>query len=80
MEIWREHLTEDSWSFSRELSKDELLSFTNKNTNLARVNWSGGAALVQVSTVPAAEGFARMVIRASFRGYGQNADQFAQPR
>jgi len=75
-----EHLTEDSWSFSRELSKDELLSFTNKNTNLARVNWSGGAALVQVSTMPAAEGFARMVIRASFRGYGQNADQFAQPR
>jgi hypothetical protein len=75
-----EHLTEDSWTFSRELGKDELLSFTNKNANLARVNWSGGTALVQVSTVQVAEGFARTVIRASFRGYGQNADQFAQQR
>jgi hypothetical protein len=75
-----EHLTEDSWSFSRELSKDELLGFTNKNTNFARVNWSGGAALVHVSTVKVAEGFARTVIRVSFRGYGQNADQFAQQR
>jgi hypothetical protein len=78
--IGEEHLTEDSWSFSRELSKDELLGFTNKNANLARVNWSGGAALVHVSTVQVAEGFARTVIRATFRGYGQNADQFAQQR
>jgi hypothetical protein len=75
-----EHLTEDSWTFSRELGKDELLSFTNKNENLARVNWSGGTALVHVSTVQVAEGFARTVIRASFHGYGQNADQFAQQR
>lgn len=75
-----EHLTEDSWAFSRDLGKDDLLSFTNKNANFARVNWSGGAALVQVSTVQVAEGFARTVIRASFRGYGQNADQFAQQR
>ncbi len=78
--IGEEHLTEDSWSFSRELSKDELLSFTNKNANFARVVWSGGTALVQVSTVHVAEGFARTVIRASYRGYGQNADQFAQQR
>ena len=75
-----EHLTEDSWSFSRELSKDELLGFTNKNGNFARVNWSGGAAIVHISTVQVAEGFARTVIRAGLRGYGQNADQFAQPR
>jgi hypothetical protein len=75
-----EHLTEDSWTFSRELSKDELLSFTDKNANLARVNWSGGAALVHVSTVQVGEGFARTVIRASFRGYGLNEDQFTQRR
>jgi hypothetical protein len=79
-QIGEEHLTEDSWSFTRELSKDELLRFTNKNEKLPRVNWSGGAALVQVSTVQVAEGFARTVIRASFRGYGLNADRFAQPR
>jgi hypothetical protein len=78
--IGEEHLTEDSWSFSRELSKDELLSFTNKNANLTRVNWSGGEVQVQISTVQVAEGFARTVIHASFRGYGENADQFAQQR
>jgi len=78
--IGEEHLTEESWSFSRELSKDELLRFTKKNANLTRVNWSGGEALVQISTVQVAEGFARTVIHASFRGYGQNADQFAQQR
>jgi hypothetical protein len=78
--IGEEHLTEDSWSFSRELGKDELVGFTNKNANLARVTWSGGTALVHISTVQVAEGFARTVIRASFRGYGQNADQFSQQR
>jgi hypothetical protein len=78
--IGEEHLTQDSWTFSRELSKDELLSATSKNTNAARVDWTGGVALVHISTVQVADGFARTVIRASFRGYGQNADQFAQQR
>jgi hypothetical protein len=78
--IGEEHLTEDSWTFSRELSKDELVSATSKNTSAARVTWTGGIALVRVSTVQVADGFARTVIRASFRGYGQNADQFAQQR
>ena len=75
-----EHLTEDSWTFSRELGKDELLRFTNKNEKLSGVTWSGGSALVQVSTVQVGEGFARTVIHASFRGYGQNGDRFAQQR
>lgn len=78
--IGEEHLTEDSWTFSRELSKDELLSATGKNTTATRVNWSGGLALVHISTAQVADGFARTVIRASFRGYGQNEDQFAQQR
>jgi hypothetical protein len=76
--IGQEHLTEDSWTFSRELNKEELLSATNKNTSAARVKWTGGVAFVHISTVQVADGFARTVIRARFRGYGQNADQFAQ--
>jgi hypothetical protein len=78
--IGEEHLTEDSWTFSRELSRDELLGATSKNTSEARVKWTGGVALLHISTVQVADGFARTVIRASFRGYGQNADQFAQQR
>jgi hypothetical protein len=78
--IGDEHLTENSWTFSRELSKDELMGATSQDTIPARVDWTSGAALVQVSTVQVADGFARTVIRASFRGYGHNADQFAQQR
>jgi hypothetical protein len=75
-----EHLTEDSWTFSRELGKDELLSATIQNPIAGKVNWTSGVAFVQISTVAVADGFARTVIRASFRGYGQSTDQFAQQR
>jgi hypothetical protein len=78
--IGEEHLTEDSWTFSRELSKDELLGATSKDTSTAKVKWTGGVAFVHIGTVQVTDGFARTVIRASFRGYGQNADQFAQQR
>jgi hypothetical protein len=75
-----EQVTEDSWTFSRELNKDELLSVTSKTTSAARVTWTGGVALAHISTVQVADGFARTVIRAGFRGYGHNADQFVPPR
>jgi hypothetical protein len=37
-------------------------------------------ALAHISTVLVADGFARTVIRAAFRGYGHDEDQFAQQR
>ena len=78
--ISQEHVTEDSWTIARELNKDELLGATKRNTSMARISWTGGVVLLRVVTVQLANGFARTVIRASFRGYGQNADQFALPR
>ena len=72
-----EHLMEDSWVFSRELSKQELLDATKRNSNSARVEWAGGTATVNVSSIVLPDGITRTVIDASFRGYGTNADQFA---
>jgi len=78
--ISKERVTEDSWTISRKLSKEELLDTTKKNTNTAMVTLTGGVVLLHISTVQVADGFARAIIRASFRGYGQNGDQFAQQR
>ena len=78
--ISQERVTEDSWTIARELNKDELLGATKRNTNMARISWTGGVVLLRVVSVQVANGFARTVIRASFRGYGQNGDQFAQQR
>jgi hypothetical protein len=75
-----EHLMEDSWVFSRELSKQELLDTTKRNSNSARVAWTGGTATVNVSSITLPDGFTRTVIEARFRGYGTNADQFAPER
>jgi len=78
--ISQEQVTEDSWTISRELSKEELLGATKRNSGMARVTWTAGVVHLHISTAQMAEGYARTLIRASFRGYGQNADQFALPR
>jgi len=78
--ISQERVTEDSWTISRELSKEELLDATKRNTSTARISWTAGVVLLHIGTVQVADGFARSLIRASFRGYGQNRDQFAQQR
>ena len=78
--ISQEQVTEDSWTISRKLSKEELLGATKRNSGMARVTWTAGVVHLHISTAQIAEGYARTLIRASFRGYGQNADQFALPR
>jgi len=78
--ISQEQVTEDSWTITRELSKEELLGATKRNSGMTRVTWKAGVVHLHISTAQVAEGYARTLIRASFRGYGQNADQFALPR
>jgi hypothetical protein len=75
--IFEEHLAEDSWTFSLVLSKEELLASTRADSRPNRVEWRSGTALVQISSVQLADNFTRSVVHASFRGYGDNADQFA---
>jgi len=73
--ISQEQVTEDSWTITRALSKEELLGATKRNSGMTRVTLDSWSSHLHISTAQVAEGFARTLIRANFRGYGQNADQ-----
>lgn len=75
-----EHVAEDAWTFTRKLEKDELLLFTKKDASSASVNWTSGAAFVQVMTTEVDAGFVRVQVSARFQGFGQNPDRFAPPK
>jgi hypothetical protein len=70
-------VNEDSWTFSRELDKDELLRDTTEDSNKKRVEWTGGTVRVHVNTVQLPDGYSRTIVRGIFRGYGRSIDQFA---
>jgi hypothetical protein len=74
--IFEERVSEDTWSFSIELTKEELLRSTNDSKLGGRVEWTKGIALVTVSTFSLPDGFSRTIIRAGFRGYAKTVDQF----
>ncbi len=78
--VSEEHLGEDSWTFVRELSKNELLQFTKRSPDTEKVEWTSGRVSIRVSTVALGDGYNRTVIRAGFRGFGENADRFAVQR
>jgi hypothetical protein len=75
-----DQLTEDSWMFSLELDKEELLRDITEESKSKRVEWTGGTVRVHVNSTQLPEGYARTIIRANFRGYGRSMDQFAPQR
>jgi len=75
--ITGDQMTEDSWTFSLELDKEELLRDITEESKSKRVEWIGGTVRVHVNTAQLSDGYARTIIRANFRGYGRNMDQFA---
>jgi hypothetical protein len=75
-----EHAAENAWTFYRYLEKDELLDAAKGDSSTTRVVWTGGKAFFQIRTTDLDGGFARVSISATFRGYGENSDQFAPPR
>ena len=72
-----DQVNEDSWIFSMELNKDELLRDTTEDSRKRGVEWTGGSVRVHVNTVSLPDGYSPTIVRASFRGYGRSADQFA---
>jgi hypothetical protein len=70
-------VNEDSWTFSMELDNDQLLRGTTEDSRSRRVEWTGGGVRVHVNTTKLPDGYSRTIVRASFRGYGRSADQFA---
>jgi hypothetical protein len=75
-----ERITEDSWTFSMELDRDELLRDTSEDSRSKKVEWIGGTVRVHVNTTQLPDGYSRTIVRASFRGYGRSADQFAMQK
>jgi hypothetical protein len=72
-----DRVDEDSWTFSVELDKETLLRDTTEDSRNRRVEWTGGTVRVHVNTMQLPDGYSRTTVRASFRGYGRSADQFA---
>jgi hypothetical protein len=78
--IFEERVTEETWSFSVDLTKEELLKSTNDSRLNGRVEWTKGIALLTVTTFALPDGFSRTIIRAGFRGYAKAVDQFQVER
>jgi hypothetical protein len=72
-----DRVNEDSWTFSVELDKDTLLRDTTEDSTTGRVEWTGGTVRVHMNTTQLPDGYTRTIVRASFRGHGRSADQFA---
>jgi hypothetical protein len=72
-----EQITEYTWTFSMEISRDQLLRDTTEDSKNKRVEWTGGTVRVHVDTAQLLDGCSRTIVRASFRGYGRSGDQFA---
>jgi len=78
--ITGDQMTEDSWTFSLDLSKEELLQDTTEDSRGSLVEWAAGTVRVHVSTSRLTDGYTRTIVKASFRGYGRNSDQFAMKK
>ena len=82
-EQWKitgDQMAEDSWMFSLDLSREDLLRDTTEDSKKKRVDWDAGTVRVHVNSARLADGCTRTIIRASFRGYGRNEDQFAMKK
>ncbi len=78
--IHDENLTESSWRFMRELTKNELLSMTREETSQHGVEWNRGRATIQVVSTGIEDGYTRTVVQVQFRGYGETRDKLVTPR
>ena len=74
-----EETSEDTWTLTVILSKEELVADT-KPLPRARVQWRGGKALVRVQTAELGDGYSQVIVSARFDGYGESEDQFAMKR
>ena len=75
-----EETADSLWTFHRSLDADALMKATKPDENTNRAHWTHGTAFVQVGTTALSDGFTRIRITATFRGYGESVDRFAPPR
>jgi hypothetical protein len=74
---WRvreNHASEDSWTFVRYLSVDDLEKYADTKVLLEPVEFESGKAAVLVRTADIGEGFIRVQISAQMQGEGKSVD------
>jgi len=80
---WRvldEDTDESSWTFSVQLTRDELVADTKPDAVTEQMQWSSGKAAVVVQTVELPDGYTRVTITSRFDGFGESEDKFAPER
>jgi hypothetical protein len=77
--IGEESVTEDTWTFSRYLKREELSDFVRPWTGKT-IEWRAAKVLINVRTTELPGGYARTVVTARYEGYGEPEDQFAPKR
>jgi hypothetical protein len=75
-----EQIGESLWSFTLDLSREELLGYTKPDPAAGRVILTGGKAAVLVKTADLGDGYTRLTVSVHFEGYGEAEDTFAMKR
>lgn len=68
------------WTFSVQLTRNELVADTKPDAAAAQMEWTGGKALVMVQTSNLSGGYTRLTVSAKFDGFGESVDKFAPER
>jgi hypothetical protein len=74
---WRvheNHASEDTWTFVRYLSAEELEKYADTKVLLEPVEFENGKAALLVRTADTGQGFVRVQISAQIQGAGKSAD------
>jgi hypothetical protein len=77
-ELWRvgeNHASEDTWTFVRYLSDDDLERYAETKVLTEPVHFSSGKAAVLVRTTELNDGYVRVQISARFQGEGKTTDK-----
>ena len=77
-EQWRageNHASEDTWSFVRYLSVEDLERYAETKVLTEAVKFSGGRVAIVVRTSELADGYARVQITTHFQGEGKSTDK-----
>ena len=77
-QAWRigeNRVSDDTWSFVRNLDRDELEKYTNTKVLIEPIRFFGGKAAVTLRTAEIAKGYVRVQIIVHFQGDGKSTDK-----
>jgi len=75
--IGENHASEDTWSFVRYLSEEDLEKYADTKVLLEPVKFTGGKVAVLVRTSEVSDGYVRVQITVHFEGEGKSTDKIS---